>query len=210
MSQRVFRQRLKNQIRHQRPLCRRIDVELDPETIGKPHLLNSEIQLNEVQLLPQFNFLPRRMLERVTQQIAESDEHIDCCLVLVVTNETGDAVQGVEEKVRMQLHAQRIELRLRELCFKTRRQNLAFAVLAIVVERITDADHTAVDQQVRTERTQYASEKARPERFRTVVEALERIDAQEDYSGSGAVQDGRRQERRQVDQQVSLPRTVDE
>ena len=106
MSQRVFRQRLENQIRHQ---CRRrrwIDVEFDPESIGKPRLLNTQVQLNEVELLPQFNLLPRGMIEGVTQEIAEPDEHADRCLVLLVANEPGDTVQRVEKKMRMQLHAQ--------------------------------------------------------------------------------------------------------
>ena len=94
----------------------------------------------------QFNFLPGRILERVTQKIAESDEHTDRGVVFVVTNKTDDAVQCVEEKMRVQLHSQCVELRLRELGFESRGHNLTLPVLAIVVKRITDTDHATIDQ----------------------------------------------------------------
>ena len=88
------------------------------------------------------------MIERVTQKIAQPDQHANRSLILVVANETDDAVQRVEEKVWMQLHAQRIQLRLCELRFESRRQKLALAIFAIVVERVTDSDHGAINQQV--------------------------------------------------------------
>src|SRR5437868_1757676 len=115
MPQCVFRERLEDEIWNQGFRCCGIDVKFDLEAIGKPHFLNTQVQLDEVDLLPQFNFLPRRMIERVTKEIAQSDQHSDCGVVLVVTNKTHDAVQRVEEKVRMQLHTQCVQLRLGEL-----------------------------------------------------------------------------------------------
>src|SRR5678815_1247028 len=92
------------------------------------------------------------MLERVTQEIAETNKHVDSRLILVVAHQPGDVVESVEEKVWMQLHSQGVELCLCELCFETCRQKFALAVLAIIVERITDSDHAAIDQQIRNKR----------------------------------------------------------
>src|SRR5687767_8469060 len=96
------------------------------------------------------------MIECVTQEITQSDEHTDSGGVPAVAHEAHDVVEGVEEKMWMQLHTQRLELRLRQLRFESRGQKLALAILAIVVERIPDPDHGAVDQQVRTKRSRQA------------------------------------------------------
>jgi len=146
----VFRKRLKNQVRDHRESCPRMNVVLNMQPIGKSHLLNTQIQLNEIDLVSQFNFLFRGILERVTQEIAQTNKHRDRRLILVVAHQTHDAVQRVEEEVRVQLHSQRLELRLCELRFETCRQKFALTILAIVVERVTDADHAAIDQQIRT------------------------------------------------------------
>src|SRR5215216_7216247 len=108
MSQCIFRERLKNQVRDHGLRCRRVDVEFDLEPVGKPYLLNTQIQLNEVELFSQFHFLPRGILERMAQKIAQSDEHVHRGVVLVVANETHDAVECVEEEVWVQLHSQRV------------------------------------------------------------------------------------------------------
>src|ERR1044072_7379832 len=136
MPQRIFSERLKDQVGNQRLRCRRIDIELDLEPIRKSHLLNTEIQLNESEFFSQFNFLPGRVLERMTQEIAKSDEHVDSGLILVVTDETHDAVQRVEQKMWMQLHPERLQLRLGQLRFESSGQKLALAILAIVFEGI--------------------------------------------------------------------------
>src|ERR1051325_5900855 len=99
----------------------------------------------------------------MAQKIAQSDQHVHGGVVLLIANETDNVVESVEEKVWVQLHSQRIQLRLRELRFQTAGQKLALAILAIVIERVTDADHGAVNQQVRTERPVHARDEAWPE-----------------------------------------------
>src|SRR5687768_6771127 len=93
---RILRQRLQHQVWHEGFHGCRIDVEFDLEPIGKPHFLNTQIQLNEVEFFSQFNFLFGGVFERVAQKVAQSDEHTYRCVVLVVANETDDAVQSVE------------------------------------------------------------------------------------------------------------------
>src|SRR5215212_11946770 len=96
MPQCIFRERLKDQVGDHCLTRRRIDVEFDLEPIRKPHLLNTQIQLDEIEFFSQLNFLPGGVLERVTHKIAESDKHVDSSLILVVTNQTGNAVESVE------------------------------------------------------------------------------------------------------------------
>jgi hypothetical protein len=81
-----------------------------------------------------------------------------------------------EEEVWVQLHSQRIQLRLRQLRFQPARQKLALAILAIEIERVIDADHGAVHRQVRRKRTRQAREVARPECCDSGTHAVERLD----------------------------------
>src|ERR1043165_4312873 len=117
------------------------------------------------------------MIERVSQEIAQSDEHSYRRLVLVVAHQTDNAVQRVEEKVWVQLHSQRFELRLCELCFETRGEKLALAILTIVVERITDPDHASIDQQIGAELTGRAGDEAWPESLGTVTHFVKGFNA---------------------------------
>src|SRR4051794_31407510 len=105
MTQRVFREWLQDQVRHERLRRARIYFELDAQSIGKPHLLNTQIQLDEVDLFSELDFMSRRILECVTQEIAQPDQHTHRRVVLVVANEADDVVQRVEKKMRVQLHA---------------------------------------------------------------------------------------------------------
>ena len=57
MSQCVFGERLQNQIRHEGARRSRMDVVLKTQPIGKSHLLNTQIQLDEVDFFSQFNFV---------------------------------------------------------------------------------------------------------------------------------------------------------
>src|SRR5215213_2749357 len=176
MTQCILRERLKDQVRDE---CLRrswIDVELDAESIGKSHLLNTQIKLREVDLFPQFDFMPRGVFERVTQEVAQPHQHADRSAVLIVTDETDDTVERVEEKMRVQLHSQCIQLRLRELSFKSRRHKLALAIFAIVVERVKDPNDRAIHEQVRTDRSLYAPKEARPKSHGAGTHVVERLD----------------------------------
>src|ERR1700752_20253 len=150
------------------------------------------------------------MIERVTQQVAQSDKHSHRCLILVVAHQTNNAVQRVEEKVWVQLHSQRLELRLCKLRFESRRQKLALAILAIVVECITDPDHATVNQQIRAKRSFQAREENRPEICGALTHVVERLDGQVDYGGGGAMNGGDQEKRRQVNGETTQPRLTNE
>ena len=64
MPERIFREWLEDQMWNHCRRCRRIDVKLDLESIGKTHLLNTQIELNEDEFFSQFNYLPVGILER--------------------------------------------------------------------------------------------------------------------------------------------------
>src|ERR1044072_3061508 len=74
----------------------------------------------------------------------------------VFLHENGHAVQRVEEKMRIHLHPQSIELSARELClevrcfhFELRCASLTFAVAAVIVERLIKGDQHDVEQKIR-------------------------------------------------------------
>ena len=55
---------------------------------------------------------------------------------------------GVEQKVRMNLSLERLELSLRELGFQLRGLKLSFAEPLIIIECLIGADDCPIDQQV--------------------------------------------------------------
>src|SRR5581483_11726214 len=59
-----------------------------------------------------------------------------------------DGVQRVEEEVRVELHPERLQLRLRELRFELRGPQLPLARFAVVVERVADPDERPPRQEI--------------------------------------------------------------
>jgi hypothetical protein len=60
-----------------------------------------------------------RLAQRASQQIPERDHH-SACRRRVLADQGGDGVERIEQEVRVQLHAQRVELRGRQLPFQIR------------------------------------------------------------------------------------------
>jgi len=79
-------------------------------------------------------------LEREPQQLAYRQDATIRGLWIAV-DELGNGVEGVEEKVWMQLHPESLKLSLREAEF-------AFLVFTKVVECLTDGDDAPVDHDV--------------------------------------------------------------
>ena len=57
----------------------------------------------------------------------------------------GDGIQGVEQKVGMELRAQRLELRLGQLCLQLRRPQFAFAEPGVVARGVDPTQDHPVD-----------------------------------------------------------------
>src|SRR5688500_2264494 len=78
--------------------------------------------------------------KRQPQQIAQPQEKLIGKLHIFL-HQNRDCIQRVEEKMRLQLHPQRIELCTRELRLELRRTNFAFSILAIVIDCMAQPDH---------------------------------------------------------------------
>src|SRR5579871_5272293 len=98
-------------------LCRNVDAEF--ETFGKTYFLDVEILLREVQLFSKRNLLAVGILEDSPEKVAQSGNHIYGCIVSFLTYQPGDGIESVEQKMRFDLAAQCIQLRLRELFVET-------------------------------------------------------------------------------------------
>jgi hypothetical protein len=83
-------------------------------------LLDGEILLDELDLLDERNIASRIGAEHGVQQLAQQLDHARRCRVVAVAHQHADGVEAVEEKVRIELHAQRTESRLGELCRQSR------------------------------------------------------------------------------------------
>src|SRR5215475_3576720 len=146
----VFNQWLKEELRNQRVERRRINMRPDGQTILKTDLFNFQILFENFQFLPELYFVRRISGQGAAQQAAESEKH-PISRVNIPSHQHGDAVERVEQKVRMQLHSQSVELRLHQTSFKIRRQQFSVSIPAIIVYRLTDADNQPVNQQSESE-----------------------------------------------------------
>src|SRR5262245_33002037 len=142
----VFDQGLKEKLRDKRIQRRRINVHPHRQTILKTDLFNFQISFENFQFLPEFYFVRRIPGQCDAQQVAELKQH-PIGRVNIPSHQHGDAIERIEEKVRMQLHSQGVELRHRQTSFKIRRQQLSVSIPAIIVYRLVDAENQPVNQQ---------------------------------------------------------------
>src|SRR5262249_53373513 len=63
--------------------------------------------------------------------------------------QSGDRIQGIEEKMRVKLHSQGLQLRLRQLCFELGSFQLFFAILSVIAQRHTNCQNQAIDDKPR-------------------------------------------------------------
>ena len=78
----------------------------------KARALDVEIIAEQFELPFERHLLLRAAAERSPQQLAELPDHVHRRLVIVAPHQRGDGVERIEEEVRIELHAQRLEPRL--------------------------------------------------------------------------------------------------
>src|ERR1700679_1543770 len=106
MPDRVLHQRLQQKARHLRLLRLRIDLESDHQARTEPHLLQRQIFLRDCNLLLQGDLVRIRGLERATQQVRQSRDHLGGNAWLIVQHQGRNRIQRVEQEVRLQLIAE--------------------------------------------------------------------------------------------------------
>ena len=115
VAKRVLDQRLQDERRHERGADVGIDVPRHVQPIAKAYELDVDEASEVAQLVGERNLGRHLAVERRAKQIAESREHVDGGVVLSFPDETGDRIQRIEQEVRIELHAKRMDARLREI-----------------------------------------------------------------------------------------------
>jgi hypothetical protein len=93
---------------------------LQREPVAEADVLDLEVAVQDLELLAQrHDLLP--VIERQPQQVAEQREHAHHTLPLALHRHHRDRVQRIEQEVRVQLHAQRVEIRPRQARLEARR-----------------------------------------------------------------------------------------
>lgn len=86
-----------------------IDVPMDGEVAFKAHLFDFQVAAEEIDFDAEGDFGDADVVEGEAEEIGETYDHAFGAW-RVGMNEFGDGVEGIEEKVRMELHAEGIEL----------------------------------------------------------------------------------------------------
>jgi hypothetical protein len=101
----------------------RVDVDRDAEPVAEAERHDLHVPLQKVELRLERHFLRADVLQRHAQQVAERGDHgVRAADVLV--HQRRDGVQRVEEKVRLELHAQHLQ-RVREARLELRSSDRA-------------------------------------------------------------------------------------
>ena len=115
MAHRVLEQRLQDQAWHQRVERPRLERHLCLQSIAESRAFDLEIALDHAHFVAQRDQL-RAFAEHVTQQVAQRQQHPERRLDLAALRSSDDdVVERVEEKVRIELLAERVEPRLGDL-----------------------------------------------------------------------------------------------
>src|SRR5438034_10675387 len=150
MPDRVFYDRLQDQIRHSRVERLRINVHVHGEPVMKTHVLDLEITPEEFELLLKRHLLRPRVFKRKPQEVAEPSQHL-IGRVHVFVKQRRNRVERVEQKVRVKLHLQRLklglgdlQLSLRKLRLQSRDLQLLLLMTPVVVDHIADQEDRSV------------------------------------------------------------------
>ena len=97
---RVLDQRLQEQRGHERRLGSLVDVELEPQPVAEPQLLDAEVEVERVELLAQRDLLHRILVERIAQELRQPRDREVRGAILAVEDERRDRIQRVEQEMR--------------------------------------------------------------------------------------------------------------
>src|SRR5207302_468888 len=114
------------------------NIHAELKSFGKTRLLNIEILLREVQFFGKWNLLPIGIVHYPPQEIAQAHDHAHGCVISFFPDQSGDGIERVEQEMRLDLSAQRAELRLRELLVEMRRLGLLQSHLFPRIKHVID------------------------------------------------------------------------
>src|SRR5262249_398552 len=128
---RVLHYRLQQQVRHPGVEHAGFYFHLHRQTILKPDALYFKVAPQKLELLVQRNLLSPCTVQREPQKVTQPRQHFLWRGRLLV-DQRWNRVQRVKQKVRLELHLERLKLCLGELRRKLRRLQLIFTVPAVI------------------------------------------------------------------------------
>jgi len=135
----VFNERLEHEGWNEAGAGARLEVELADETRAEADLLDIEVAVEEAEFILKGRLLAGGLGEGEAQEVGESDEHF-LGGSGIFADERDDGVEGVEEKMRLELGLERVEPRLGEVGFEGEGAVFAFAITAVEMGGVCDAD----------------------------------------------------------------------
>ena len=109
MLDRVLYKWLQKQVWHQRPHCLRRDIEEYGEPIAIANLLDSDVTPGERHLFTEGYFVLVVAAQCYPQQISEPGEHLARGF-RILSGQRRNVLQAIEQEMRVQTHAQRLQL----------------------------------------------------------------------------------------------------
>ena len=82
-------------------------IDSNHESVGEPSSFDFQVAFEKLELLREWDLLDSHIFKGQPQQVAEARNH-HFGSVRIVMHQGRDRVQGVEEKVRIELHLQRL------------------------------------------------------------------------------------------------------
>src|SRR5580698_1378268 len=151
----IFHQRLKQQARDQSIQRRRRKPHFDGQSVLEPDPLDVEIEVDQLYLAPQRDLLCFPPGQGLAKEFAEVGQHFVRFLYPALPHQNDDRVERIEKEMRMELHLECAEPRLRqlicELCgaqLELCRQFFTFLKLTIVVHAVLNADYRPIENHV--------------------------------------------------------------
>ena len=131
---------------------RGVDLELRPQPVGKPGLLDREILPHQPELVFERDFICLGAAQRAAQHFAELLDYASRGGAVAVAHEHRDGVEAVEEEVRIQLRLQGRQPRAGELLRQADHLDLALVCLDKIPDRVRDPCDRQVNHDAERER----------------------------------------------------------
>ena len=138
----VLDERLQQQVGHERVQRVGVEVVAHGEPLAEAGLLDLQVLGQELEVVAERHLLRAAAVERHPEQVAQPHQHA-VGGVHVPVHERRDAVQGVEEEVRVELSLQRLQLRFGKPRLELRGAEGAVLRLAEVRGRVAERDDGA-------------------------------------------------------------------
>lgn len=129
----------------------RVEIGFELEPVPEAELLNVAVEFEEAHLLAQRGFLLGGLAEGKPEEVAEGDEHF-LGGAGVLTEQGGDGIECVEEKMGLELGLEGVEAGPGEVGFERDGPPFAFAKAALEEDRVRGSNEGGTGEEIEKER----------------------------------------------------------